>query len=301
MKRITVLLVVITLLVSSSLTAQVAINTDGSIPDNSALLDVKSSDKGVLISRMTQSQIESIANPADGLLVYNTDDGSIYVFVTTDNEWKEVSYGAGRITPVPLWVCGTSTITDSDNNTYNTVLIGSQCWMAENLATTKYNNDNSIPLVTDLYDWAGLTTPGYCWYDNDQPTYGDTYGALYNWHVVNTGNLCPTGWHVPSDAEFTTLSTYLGGTSVAGGKLKETGYAHWVNPNTGATNVTGFTALPGGYRPNNFVHIGLHGYLWSTTEDGAYVWYRSMAKDNSDLSKNSTTKVQGFSVRCIKD
>jgi uncharacterized protein (TIGR02145 family) len=150
------------------------------------------------------------------------------------------------------------TLTDVDNNTYKVVKIGTQVWMAENLKTTRYNDGSAIPLVTDNTEWNNLTTPGYSWYNNDSATYAQTYGALYNWYTVETGNLCPTGWHVPSDAEWTTLTDYLGGEAIAGGKLKETGTAHWDSPNTGATDETGFTAFPGGNRTKNgpFSNLG---------------------------------------------
>ena len=116
-----------------------------------------------------------------------------------------------------------------------------------NLKTTKYNDGTSIPNVTNDTSWSNLTTGAYCWYNNDV-SYKNPYGALYNWYAVNTGKLAPKGWHVPSDAEWTTLITYLGGESIAGGKLKEAGTTHWLSPNTEATNSTGFSALPGGRR-----------------------------------------------------
>ena len=124
---------------------------------------------------------------------------------------------------------GVGNVTDDDGNVYHSVTIGTQVWMVENLKTTKYNDGTSIPLVTDATDWHNLLTPGYCWNNNDEATYKATYGALYNWYTVNTGNLCPTGWHVPGDAEWTTLTTYLGGEDVAGGKLKEVGITHWLD------------------------------------------------------------------------
>jgi len=195
-------------------------------------------------------------------------------------------------------------VTDSDGNTYPAIRIGTQVWIIENLKTTKYNDGTSIPLVTNATDWENLTTPGYCWYDNDEVTYGDTYGALYNWYTVNTGNLCPTSWHVPSDAEWNILSNYLGGESVAGGKLKETGTIHWASPNTGATNETGFTALPGGYRDHfgYFDYIGQSGYWWSATETDTYnAWLRGMLYGSSSVSRLNTHKEFGISVRCIKD
>jgi uncharacterized protein (TIGR02145 family) len=137
-------------------------------------------------------------------------------------------------------------VTDIDGNVYNTVTIGDQVWMAENLKTTKLNDGTSISNAIDNIAWASLSTPGYCWFINNRATY-EIYGALYNWYAVYTDKLCPTGWHVPSNSEWTTLTDHLGGAEVAGGKLKESGSSHWASPNTGATNVTGFTALPGGY------------------------------------------------------
>ncbi len=141
-----------------------------------------------------------------------------------------------------------STLLDIEGNEYKTIQIGNQTWMAENLRTTKYNDGSSIPVVNDNISWLNLTTAAYCWYDNDISR-KDIYGALYNWHTVTSGNLCPAGWHVPKNEEWTVLTAYLGGESVAGGKLKETGTAHW-NPNSDATNESGFTALPGGMRGN---------------------------------------------------
>jgi uncharacterized protein (TIGR02145 family) len=192
-----------------------------------------------------------------------------------------------------------NTVTDIDGNTYKTVVIGTQTWMAENLKTTKYNDDTTIPNVTDSAAWAELTTPAYCWYNNDVTTYKATYGALYNWYTVNTGNLCPTGWHVPSDTEWTTLTTYLSGESVAGGKLKEIGTSHWSSPNTGASNSSGFTALPGGGRGtfSLFQNVGIFGHWWSSTD----IWYRGLRYDKSSITRNPSIKSYGFSVRCVRD
>lgn len=198
----------------------------------------------------------------------------------------------------------TGTVTDVEGNVYPIVRIWDQWWMAENLKTTRYNDNTAIPLVTDNTAWSNLGTPGYCWYSNDQATYGNTCGALYNWHTVNTGKLCPTGWHVPSDDEWTELTDYLGGTSVAGGKLKETGTFYWLTPNTDATNETGFTALPGGKRDDDgdFNLYGLYGYWWSATEDNEYnAWYRYMSYKSSEVIRSSWDKERGFSVRCVMD
>ena len=159
-------------------------------------------------------------------------------------------------------------LTDIDGNAYKAIKIGNQVWMYENLKTTKLNDGTAIPLVTTSAAWGNLTTPGYCWYNNDEASNKNVYGALYNWYTINTGKLCPAGWHVPTVAEWTTLTTFLGGESVAGGKLKETGIAHWKSPNTGASNETGFTALPGGFRDFDgvFAQIYNSGCWWSATE-----------------------------------
>ncbi|MCX6321469.1 MAG: fibrobacter succinogenes major paralogous domain-containing protein [Bacteroidia bacterium] len=195
-----------------------------------------------------------------------------------------------------------STITDVDGNTYSTVTIGTQVWMTSNLKTTKFNDGTAIPLVTDNSTWTWTSTPGYSWYNNAAAN-KNTYGALYNWYTVSTLILCPTGWHVPSDAEWTTLTTYLGGESLAGGELKETGTTHWLSPNTGATNASGFTAVPGGLRDNygSFFYVGIGGYWWTSSEYGSYSWGRSILNDKSNVNRNYTYRRYGFTVRCLKD
>jgi uncharacterized protein (TIGR02145 family) len=204
-------------------------------------------------------------------------------------------------------------VTDIDDNTYNTVFIGDQIWMAENLKVTKQNDGTDIPLVTDNTSWVDLTTPGYCWYDNDHITYANTYGALYNWYTIETSNLCPAGWHVPTSAEWTELSDYLGGNSVAGGKLKEAGTIHWNEPNTGATNESGFTALPGGYREGYdgmFIGISAIGF-WRSADaesspiigEGYLTRYVSSSDTELGYSGDVVSEYAAFghSVRCIKD
>jgi len=200
-------------------------------------------------------------------------------------------------------------VRDIDANKYDVIKIGSQIWMAENLKTTKFNDGTIIPPVTDNTAWANLTTPGYCWYDNDEGTYKETYGALYNWYTIdklsnNGKNVCPTGWHVPTDDDWTTLTTALGGLSVAGGKLKETGTIHWTTPNNEATNETNFTALPGGYRNVNgpFYYIGDYGNWWSALESTlTNAWARDMNYITGSINRGSGNKHGGFSVRCVRD
>jgi uncharacterized protein (TIGR02145 family) len=194
--------------------------------------------------------------------------------------------------------------TDGDNNNYKVVEIGSQVWMAENLKTTKYKDGTPVPLVTDAAAWSILNAPGYCWYNNDESSNKATYGALYHWLTGNTGNLCPTGWHVPSNAEWTTLTTFSGSETGSGGKLKETGTTHWSSPNTGATNEYGFTALPGGHRgiDGTFSNIGTYGYWDSGTEYNSSNRYgRVMINNSSDVTVGPYGKRQGLSVRCLKD
>jgi len=198
------------------------------------------------------------------------------------------------------------TVTDTEGNIYKTITIGTQTWMAENLKTIKYNDGTTIPLVTDGAAWAALSTPGYCWYNNDV-TNKSTYGALYNWYTVNTGKLCPAGWHVPSYEEWTTLTTYLGGDMVAVWKLIETGTSHWQSPNTGATNSSGFTALPGGSRVfstffSTFGGVGVAGSWWSSTVHyTGFVLYWALNYGNSYVGSSIGDKGYGFSVRCMKD
>jgi uncharacterized protein (TIGR02145 family) len=194
--------------------------------------------------------------------------------------------------------------TDGDDINYPVVEIGTQLWMVENLKTTKYNDGTDIPLVTNLFEWRDLTTEAYCWYKNDAATYKTPYGALYNWHAVNTGKLCPTGWHVPTNDEWVTLVDYLGGSDVAGGKLKETGTTNWDSPNTDATNEVGFIALPGGMRDEDggFYAIGYDGYWWSATEFSTGSGRgRGMGSDHGEVSYVYSHKEFAFSVRCVRD
>ena len=198
----------------------------------------------------------------------------------------------------------TDQLIDEDGNAYTTVYIGTQLWMVENLYTTSYNTGDPIPEVTDNTAWGALVTGGYCWYDNDEATYSDPYGALYNWYAVNTGDLCPDGWHVPTDADWTALSDYLGGEAVAGGELKETGTTHWLATNVGATNSTGFTALPGGLRDDtgNFAYIGQYGnYASSTLFDSTHWITRQLSFANAELNSGNRNLANGYSIRCIKD
>ena len=195
-------------------------------------------------------------------------------------------------------------VTDYEGNLYDTVRIGTQVWLKENLKATKYNDGTDIPLIADSAEWSNLTTPGYCWYNNDESSFKNSYGALYNWFSINSNKLCPIDWHVPSDAEWTTLTEYLGGNLIAGGKLKETGANHWDTPNDGATNETEFTAIAAGYRHASgyFDNLGHDAYWWTSSEyDVDNYWQRSIAHHNSYINREYFGFNYGLSVRCLKN
>ena len=201
----------------------------------------------------------------------------------------------------------TTLLEDYDGNTYHTITIGNQVWMAENLKVTKYRNGNAISSASDPTAWSSLTAGTYCNYSNSS-TNKTTYGTLYNWYAVNDARvIAPTGWHVPTQAEWTTLINYLGNASIAGDILKETGNTHWSGTYTAATNASGFTALPGGYvgQQNNvygFYGIGTDGYWWTATEVDSNTASSWSLNNNSPLAvPSNTAKQYGFSIRCVKD
>ena len=210
---------------------------------------------------------------------------------------------------------GGSSVTDIDGNIYPTVLICNQRWTAKNLDVSHYKNGDVIPQVTDPMQWSGLTTGAWCYYNNDAAN-GPIYGKLYNWYALNDARgLAPEGCHVPIETEWNKMvkcidpaaDTVCQGcvqSSTAGGLLKETGVSHWLTPNVGATNITGFSGLPGGYCDNNglFNNIGQKGYWWSSKEYSAtYGWYRYMASFGADINRYDYFKTYGFSIRLIKD
>jgi uncharacterized protein (TIGR02145 family) len=196
-------------------------------------------------------------------------------------------------------------VTDIDGNTYKTIQIGAQIWMAENLNAITFNDKTPIPFGKDATAWTALSTPGYCWYNYDSVS----YGALYNWYVVdaasNSGkNVCPSGWHVPDNTDWTALTTFLGGESIAGGKLKETGTQHWYSTDAASTNETGFTAIGAGYRYNNgvFNNIKRYSYWWSATKASSVnAYYRNIIYSFDNVENSSSNKKSGFSIRCLKD
>jgi uncharacterized protein (TIGR02145 family) len=207
--------------------------------------------------------------------------------------------------------CGTSAISDIDGNSYNTVLIGTRCWTKENLKVTKYDDGSTIPLDNTgstsgtSGTWA-VTTGAMSVYANNTSNVSD-YGYLYNWYAAtDSRKICPLGWHVPTDAEWTTLETYLNTvapTGSVGGKMKSTS-SLWNSPNTGADNSSGFSALPGGFRNDvgSFYDISFNALFWSATENGASgAWFRTLDSSFSSVDRASSFKSVGASVRCLRD
>lgn len=200
-----------------------------------------------------------------------------------------------------------TSVTDIDGNTYSVVKIGSQIWMAENLRVSRYNDGTTIPNVTDNTAWSQLTTGAWSYYNNDA-SYNYPYGKLYNWYAVNTGKLCPQGWHIPTDAEWTQLDIYLGRN--AGLKMKSTGNSTdgtglWIKfSGYEGTNESGFSGLPGGYRSSTgtYVNMGNYGYWWSSTEPNTYyAWSRYLYYGNGFVTRDYYNKERGLSCRCVRD
>ena len=222
----------------------------------------------------------------------------------------DLSTLSGRFYPeLEVKKADNNSVTDIDGNTYKTVQIGNQVWMAENLKTAKYSDGTTIPNITNKTQWANLTSGAWCYYDNKAAN-NAKYGKLYNWYGVSkttngNKNICPTGWHVPTDAEWTVLTDYLGGASVAGGKLKEVGTTNWNSPNTDATDTSLFTGLPGGFRfyVGSYYYIGSLGYWWSSTEGSAAgsAWACLLSASNGGASRGSSDVKNGLSVRCLRD
>jgi uncharacterized protein (TIGR02145 family) len=199
---------------------------------------------------------------------------------------------------------GAQNVTDYDGNIYDTVNIGGRIWLKQNLRVTHYNDGTPIPNVSDNLVWGLLTTGARCYYGHDSASNDSVYGALYNFFAVsNPALICPPDYHIPTDAEWTAMESFLGGSIVAGGPLKETGFFHWMSPNVGASNSSGFTALPaGGRMPNHsFGYIHENGIFWTSTASGAnaygrYVWYMFAGVERDPYPKRT-----GVSIRCIRN
>ncbi|MFN5576954.1 MAG: fibrobacter succinogenes major paralogous domain-containing protein, partial [Bacteroidota bacterium] len=287
-----------------STATQTALNLKVNIADTANMLTpyLRKLDTSSLSNRINNAGLPTTGNSTGNLLYWN---GSAWVRLSTGSNGQILKISAGGI---PVWGnadfdCGLNRLKDIDGNIYNTVAIGSQCWTKENLKVTKYNDGTSIPLLT-----SGEWTIGASFiYDNQASngTNATNYGFLYNWHAVkDTRGLCPTGWHIPTDAEWTTLTDYLGGLSVAGGKMKSTGTTYWNSTNTGATNESGFSALPGGSRDRGggFSGINSYAFFWSANEDDSSLARdRSLSYNNGSVYPYHNYKAAGASIRCLKD
>ena len=279
---------------------QVSINTSGAPPDNSAMLDVQSSSQGFLPPRLTTSERDAISNPAEGLIIYNKDKKLVEFFNGT--EWTQIYYSSSDEV-----ACGQGFKDTRDYKIYQTLQIGTQCWMAENL-----NIGTRIDGILDQTD--NSTIEKYC-YDDDE-SYCEIYGGLYQWNelmqytaISGTQGICPAGWHVPTRAEFEVLTDFLGGESSCGGKMKtsgtiEAGTGLWHTPNTGATNESGFTGIPAGMRDagTTFMHMGYNADFFTSDEYSAgMAWGRNLYYGSVTVRDEYFDKRYGWSVRCLKN
>lgn len=268
-----------------------------------------------LPTALSTTQLNATAN-IPGTFSYNPSIGTVLnigenTALTVNFKPTDQIFYNNATKTVSINIKASGTVTDYDGNIYHTVVIGTQTWTVENLKVTHYRNGDLIPNITDNTAWPTLTTGAYCIYNNTE-TNKDIYGALYNWYAVtDSRNIAPSGWHVPTDEEWTTLTNFLGGSAIAGGKMKEYGTTHWTAPNTGGSNSSGLTILPCGDRGSMsgmdltgfFLNLKEYGSFWSSTEANAtlgfsrYIYYgsASIGRDNGYL------KINGMGVRLVKD
>jgi len=283
--------------------------------DLSAVLDLISDDKGLLLTRLTEFQKNNISDPAESLIIFNIDSRCIEIWL---DEWHELwCYDGPVYDPCDGYEDGEGGFEiDYQGYTYKLVEIRDQCWFAENLRATTYNDGTDIPNVTDDNDWEELESDAYCWFDNDESN-AEIYGGLYNWYAVNTGKLCPPGWKVPSDEDWKILEGVVDtkysiydsewdnyswrGYDVG---LRLRAASGWEDGGNG-TDAYGFSALPGGYRTSNggrFLSKVTSGYWWSSTEyDEEEGWRRYIIYSRDTVRRNTLSKVRGYSIRCIRD
>ncbi|MFM1875108.1 MAG: hypothetical protein RL266_845 [Bacteroidota bacterium] len=252
-----------------------------------------------------QPSTATIKNP-DGILYANAGTYDVTLTITTEEGTSTETKESFIVVEQPAGGCGSTTIvTDIDGNAYSVVTIGSQCWLGENLKVTRFRDGSVIPVVTDANDWKNIMTPATTAYNNDNAN-DATYGKLYNWYAIaDPRGICPEGFHVPHDNEWSVLTNYLDPEDdFAGGRMKEVGTDHWLTPNEGANNSSGFTGLPGGMRfsEGQFEHLGLRGLFWSSREDGDFEGYfLTLTYDTPVAHRTVIYKQSGFSCRCVKD
>ncbi|HAY70532.1 MAG TPA: hypothetical protein DCX89_01450 [Saprospirales bacterium] len=284
----------LTAIFTSTVGAQISINTTGNAPDSSAIMDIYSLEKGVLLPRMTTVQQLSIKGPAVGLIVMNLDSLVFYYFDGT--AWRSMSDPLKSIQ-------GCGNVFEYGGKQYSTVQIGTQCWMKQNMNVgTRIDGINAQS--------NNGTIEKHC-YNNVEDSC-DVYGGLYQWNemmqystIESSRGICPEGFHIPSSAEWNVLTNYLGGQDVAGGKMKHEGFRYWIEPNSGATNSSRFSGVGGGtYRPagyNYFYLIRQAGIYWTSTTNGSNVWRRDSHYISAEFSPYSCEKYHSFSVRCVRD
>jgi uncharacterized protein (TIGR02145 family) len=274
---------------------------------NLSWTDNSTNETGFKIERKTGTGTYAVVGSTATDVTTFSDTG---LTASTTYTYRVYSYNAGGNSPTYsndiILTTNSLPVTDINGNVYDTQTICNQSWTKTNLKVTKYRNGDIIPQVTNGTQWAGLTTGAYCSYNND-PANDAIYGKLYNWYAINDPRgLAPVGYHIPTDTEWSTLTSCLGGESGTAGAMKETGIAHWQSPNSGATNSSGFTGLPGGFRHSNgqFSSINTMGSWWSSTEYIGIVTggkIRSLLSNTNDVTNNIANKVFGLSIRCIKD
>jgi uncharacterized protein (TIGR02145 family) len=300
MKKVKLFFMVVFITANCMLTAQVAVNTDGSSPDSSAMLDVKSTGKGFLLPRV--ASVDSVSNPATGLMVF-------------DENTKCMRFYNGAVWSACMsFSCGEGLVDLRDGKSYATVLIGTQCWMAESLNIGTMINGSSNQTNNG-------TIEKYCYSDNTSNC--DTYGGLYLWNEMmqyltteGTQGICPSGWHLPTDTEWKTLEIHLG---MAQSDADSLGYRGtdegskmagneplWIDGNLDQNanfGTSGFTGLPAGYRNTNgsFTGLTIFAYFWSSNENASNAWRRGLSYDQEKVSRNSYNQAYGFSVRCVRD
>ncbi len=271
-------------------------------PHPSAKLEIQSTNSGFLPPRMTINQRNAINAPAQGLIIYCTDCGTIGEWQGfTGTQWVKMNGDWASSPPLSI------------DTTIPNVTIGSQIWSSKNLSVVRYRNGDPIPQVTDPTQWANLTTGAWCWYNNDSATYAATYGRLYNWYAINDPRgLAPRGWNVPSKSDWFKLISYLDPASdttcsgciqsqTAGGLIKTT--SGWDAPNIGASNLIGFNGMPGGYRDVNisFNYIGSQAVWWTSSENGIYAEGAVVNNFSGRIRVYETNdKKHGFSVRVLR-
>jgi uncharacterized protein (TIGR02145 family) len=291
MKKLIPLLCLVLISMAQHAVSQVSINSDGADPPASAMLEVKSTDKGFLPPKMTTTQMLAIQNPEMGLIIFNTELKQPCWYDGT--EWIKFTGEAASM-------CGNSNVV-YEGHVYHTVQIGNQCWFRENLNVGSMINGTTVPFNNGIIE-------KYC-YNNDANNCL-VYGGLYEWNEIMGYNvtegskgICPSGWHIPNNSEWTTLFNFLGGSGIAGGKMKEAGFTHWTSPNN-AANESGFTALGAGAgtTDGSFGSLKNYAYFLSSTQTSSTTAYNyNLSYNNAYASQNDSPKAYRFSVRCLRD